>query len=162
MTTENKRAVSSRQELQIAKLLGWKQVRCSGSRPCTPGDIISDLWLGECKTHMISDKPIVFLRKVWNKVCEEAIGVLKYPAVFVDDGSQEISKTWVMFNKTMCEFSISQKICMYNKSFETAVRFKHADMVSYLEDEHAKICNLSGTNICITVLNNFQDLLYSA
>ena len=88
---------SSVQERTIAEYLGWKVVTGSGSRAGCPGDITSDSWLGECKTHVNSGKKISFNRSVWNKISCEAASKFKYPVLFVDDGSQSISRTWCLF-----------------------------------------------------------------
>lgn len=87
---------SCRQEHRIASALGWDVVSGSGARPCVPGDIISDDWLGECKTHVDPGKPIAFNHKVWLKICDEAAMKHRSPALFVDDGSQSLSNTWVL------------------------------------------------------------------
>lgn len=87
---------SFRQEHSIASALGWEVVSGSGARPCVPGDIISDDWLGECKTHVDSGKPIAFNYKVWLKICDEAAMKHRSPALFVDDGSQSLANTWVL------------------------------------------------------------------
>ena len=46
----NKEA-SYKQEHMVADFMGWSVVTGSGSRPFTPGDISSDHFLVECKTH---------------------------------------------------------------------------------------------------------------
>lgn len=88
---------SSKQEHLVSKVLGWKVVLGSGSRSNHPGDVESEDWLGECKTHSSTGHKIVFRSSVWKKICEEADSKFKFPALFVDDGSQTIKHTWVMF-----------------------------------------------------------------
>ena len=83
-------------EKMIANYLGWKQVSGSGSRPMHPGDVISEEWLGECKTHITSGQKIIFYFDVWDKLAEEAVSQFKNPVLFVDDGSQTIDKTFAM------------------------------------------------------------------
>lgn len=92
----NKEA-SMKQENQIAEFLGWRRVRGSGARMNAPGDIAGDGWLGECKTHITSGHKIHFDSKIWGKICEEAYSKFNQPAYFVDDGSQRLGRTWVMF-----------------------------------------------------------------
>lgn len=97
-TSKSNKYYSSKQENMIASKLGWNIVKCSGSRSTHPGDIESSEWLGECKTHQSPGHKIVFYQSVWRKIVDEAISKYKFPALFVDDGSQTIKNTWVMFN----------------------------------------------------------------
>ena len=96
----NKQA-SDKQEKSIAKYLGWHQVKGSGARPTFTGDVESIEWLGECKTHTTPNHKIHFDIKVWNKIVDEAAAKFRTPVYFSDDGSQEFSKTFVMFPATM-------------------------------------------------------------
>lgn len=88
---------SSRQERKVADALGWDVVSGSGAR-FHPGDVVAENWLGECKTHTQPGHKIEFLSKVWNKIYLESISLMRRPCYFVDDGSQSLSKTWVMLN----------------------------------------------------------------
>ena len=63
---KGKRSCSDRQEKLISKYLGWSQVTGSGARPMHPGDIVSDGWLGECKTHVTPGHRIGFNFSVWD------------------------------------------------------------------------------------------------
>lgn len=112
---------SSRQEQQIARYLGWNVVSGSGSRACHPGDILSDEWIGECKTHVSSKKPIEFKSEVWNKLEDEAMSKFKYPVLFVDDGSQKITHTWSLFS---CSITLPSVACVFNypKKFSTNMK----------------------------------------
>lgn len=92
----NSKQASIEQETLLSKELGWKRVSGSGARPNFPGDIVSERWLGECKTHVSPGHKIVFSRSVWSKLTKEAASVFKYPALFVDDGSRSLDKTWVL------------------------------------------------------------------
>lgn len=80
----------------ISEYLGWKQVGGSGSRPFTPGDVNSNDWLGECKTHDTERDKIIFFKQHWFKICEEARSKSRYPVLFVDNGTQLAKNTWVM------------------------------------------------------------------
>lgn len=86
------------QESRIADYLDWKVVSGSGARDFYPGDVESESWLGECKTHMKSSEIVVFYRKHWDKICAEAATKFKYPALFVDCGTQKVQDTWVLFD----------------------------------------------------------------
>lgn len=125
---------SSIQESTIAEYLGWKKVSGSGNRNFYPGDIESPEWLGECKTHIYEGSRILIDLDVWDKIQNEAQSKFKKPALFVDDGSQQISNTFVFFkppilskitltdldvtgnktfSKTLEEFNALLKACYY-------------------------------------------------
>ena len=88
---------SSIQENRIANALNWKVVPGSGARPMNVGDVVSDNWVGECKTHVEPGHKIVFKFDVWRKIFEEAASCFKQPVMFVDDGSQLLDNTWCLF-----------------------------------------------------------------
>lgn len=92
----SKKECSERQERAIADFLGWNRVTGSGSRNFHPGDVVSDSWLGECKTHVGGGQNVVFMFDVWDKISNEAQSQMKHPVLFVDDGSQTIDSTMVM------------------------------------------------------------------
>lgn len=89
---------SIKQEKMVADYLGWECVVASGARPCHPGDIISDYWMGECKTHVTTGNRVRFNFKEWEKICDEAMSRGKFPVLFSDDGSQKDKNTWCMIN----------------------------------------------------------------
>lgn len=95
-TKDNTKIYSSKQENMIASLLGWEVVVGSGAAACYPGDVISDMWLGECKTHVERGHKIFFDRKVWDKIKNEAYVKHRRPVLFTDDGSQLSKKTWCL------------------------------------------------------------------
>lgn len=87
---------SSVQEHKVADALGWDVVVGSGARPCVPGDIRCDSWLGECKTHTEPGHKILFDLAVWNKIQQEADAMHRSPVLIVDDGTQDLKHTWVL------------------------------------------------------------------
>lgn len=95
---------SNVQEHMIADELGWAVVSGSGAAACFPGDVISDEWLGECKTHTSAGKRIFFAFDVWEKICEEASVKRRYPVLFVDDGTQKADHTWCLFDQSRLMF----------------------------------------------------------
>ena len=95
----NKEA-SSLQESRISNYLGWDKVVASGARNFYPGDIESEEWLGECKTHIKISKKILFHKDVWNKICLEAQSKMKYPVLFVDNGSQLLTDTYCLIRSS--------------------------------------------------------------
>lgn len=87
------------QEKMIAQCLGWEVVAGSGAAACCPGDIISDAWLGECKTHVAPGHKIYFNKDVWAKIKEEAVVKRRFPVLFTDDGSQKSNRTWCLLHE---------------------------------------------------------------
>ena len=118
----NKEA-SDKQEKMVAKYLGWRQVTGSGSRPTHPGDVLSDEWMGECKTHVSPNHKVVFKKSVWDKICEEAYAHHRSPAYFSDDGSQLSKNTWVVFKS---------RLLPTNGDYKVVDRFGYAgDSISF-------------------------------
>lgn len=87
---------SDKQEKLVANYLGWKQVSGSGARPFDKGDVISDDWLAECKTHEKSGSKIYFNASVWKKIQEESMTSHRNSVLITDDGSQTLAKTWCL------------------------------------------------------------------
>lgn len=100
----DKKDVSSKQEHMIASYLGWHVVSGSGARACRPGDVQSDQWLGECKTHTTLTPRYTFMQAVWNKLLDEASSRFKYPVLFVDDGTQKADHTWCLLKFNMIDW----------------------------------------------------------
>ena len=94
MTTKNNKVYSDKQEKLVASYLGWNLVTGSGARPNHPGDVISDEWLGECKTHTTEGHDIYFNFEVFQKIIDEASSQFKKAVLFTDDGSQKANHTW--------------------------------------------------------------------
>lgn len=113
---------SSKQESTIARYLGWSVVSGSGSRDCHPGDIQSESWLGECKTHVNPNTKICFIEDVWRKISDEAASKFKYPVLFVDDGSQSVERTWCMYKVSSVHSS---------ELFERPFPFKYIKNISF-------------------------------
>ena len=95
--TLTKKEASSKQEHNIADALGWKVTSGSGARAFYLGDVSSDAWLGECKTHL-GATPVLFYWSVWDKIVDEAASQFKRPVLFVDNGTQDLNTTWCMTN----------------------------------------------------------------
>ena len=99
----NKEA-SELQETRLAKILGWRRVSGSGARSNYPGDIESDQYLGECKTHTAAIRTITFVKGVWDKIRDEAASRFKNPVLLVDDGTQSPLGTWCLLATTdLCD-----------------------------------------------------------
>lgn len=151
------KSYSNKQEELISEYLGWNRVVASGARNLYPGDIISDNWLGECKTHEKEIDKITFKISDWVKIEKEAASRFKYPVLFVDNGSQRIDATWCMFPKHIIGHNA---ICLrYPYSIKTNITFVESLLsnryinqekvhrpVAYhvdFNDLHVNICKLS-------------------
>lgn len=106
MANKNNKYYSNKQESMIADYLGWHQVGGSGSKAYAPGDVSSEHWLGECKTHDSEQAKIIFFKQHWFKICEEARAKGRYPVLFVDNGTQLSQNTWVMTSLRAFDASI--------------------------------------------------------
>ena len=129
---------SSLQENMIADYLGWEVVSGSGARDCHPGDIRSDQWLGECKTHTERGQKISFMYDFWNKICDEAVSKFKVPVLFVDDGSQSADHTWVLYPYTRFEYPGLKVISDHGIKHRKNIIFDHLDIFKYLLSEQRK------------------------
>lgn len=156
---------STIQENTIANFLGWKVVAGSGSRDLSPGDIIGESFLGECKTHTKTVDNIVFFADVWKKICEEAFSRFKYPALFVDDGTQHLENTWVVtfphcVNDTKCtRYKLPVSVGV-NISFDSEYL---ASIVKYINSNYntftAFCAELADTDVVIMRLLDFREVM---
>lgn len=87
---------SDKQETIVAEYLGWKRVSASGARPFNKGDIVSDSWLCECKTHTAHVDSMKILKSVWKKLKSESMSCMKRPILIIDDGTQKIASQVVV------------------------------------------------------------------
>lgn len=120
---------SNKQEKLLASSLGWSVVSGSGARNLYPGDIESEEWLGECKTHTTPNHKIVFYQSVWDKISDEAISKYRFPALFVDDGSQTTKHTWVLFKSLPAKPFEFQN---YPYDIKSNISFKSLDMLKHI------------------------------
>ena len=103
---------SDRQETAVAKYLGWKRVAASGARPFNKGDVQSDRWLCECKTHtaVCNDYKISF--SVWRKLLRESTSCMRRPVLIVDTGTQKIEDQCVIIPMTF--YDLDYELKMYD------------------------------------------------
>lgn len=144
---------SSIQENMIASALGWKVVTGSGSRNLHPGDVISDDWLGECKTHTSPGHRIVFYASVWKKICDESAAKFKFPVLFVDDGSQDKFNTWCMFRVRP---SIDHTIKKYSLPIGDNLSFKTEELFEEVKFDKPTLFQVSWRGK-VVFLSNFVD-----
>ena len=82
------RFYSNKQEKQVAKKLGGKQVSNSGATAFHKGDVKTDSWLIECKTCTTEKKSFSIKQEWLDKNKEEAFAMGKdYSALAFDFGS---------------------------------------------------------------------------
>ena len=122
---------SNKQEKLVADSLGWSVVSGSGARGLHPGDVQSEDWMGECKTHETPGHKIVFYSSVWKKIVDEASSHFKFPVLFVDDGSQKIENTWCMFSQKP---AIRHLTTNYIYSLKTNVSFKSEELMHHRKE----------------------------
>lgn len=131
--TLTKKEASSKQEHNIADALGWKVTSGSGARAFYPGDVSSDAWLGECKTHL-GATPVLFYWSVWNKIVDEAASQFKRPVLFVDNGTRDLNYTWCMVSTildydgeiyTIPEKCIRERSIQINSTIDRCVVYQY-------------------------------------
>jgi len=159
---------SSVQESMIAEYLGWSVVAGSGAAACFPGDVISDDWLGECKTHVERGAKIFFSKSVWNKIKDEASVKRRYPVLFTDDGSQKADRTWCLFGVNRLDLE-SFHLFPILPGVKVNISISHQVLNDLYKENSVKcigsdkICaltvNWSGEEIAILPLEAFAELL---
>ena len=117
---------SSAQESMVSDYLSWSVVAGSGAPSCVAGDVISDKFLGECKTHETPNSKVTFRQNVWKKICDESMVKGRMPVLICDDGSQNWRRTYCMVRKPM-DMSFLPKdeffVQTYNVSFKKQLNF---------------------------------------
>ena len=159
----NNKIYSDKQEKVIAKKLKWKQVSGSGARPFHVGDVVSDDWLGECKTHTKPDNKIEFKVKVWEKLLDEALSTNKYPIYFCDDGSQNLRKIWCCISEKRNPFGIFLEDKLLNiVTKDKNIRFEHDSVDDILISNGQQFIKttLGDEDVYIMPLQSFYNLIY--
>lgn len=124
----NNKEFSTKQERTVATYLDWNVVYGSGAVGCRPGDLTSNNWLGECKTHSSPDKKIQFKEQVYNKIFTEASSRFKYPILIVDDGTQNIKHTWCCIPNSV-RSDIEHRVILFPYSYRKNIIFDHSAML---------------------------------
>lgn len=151
---------SNAQEAMVSTYLQWNRVSGSGAAKCSAGDVISDKFLGECKTHETKGQKIIFRQDVWNKISDEAMIFGRIPVLFVDDGSRKPYNTYCVTRKPSDISVIPDKefnIYPYNVNFKKQLNFdplklenkvrKHENSIFIIPwIEHVLLMNLQTFN----------------
>jgi len=148
---------SSIQERCVSNALGWEVVTGSGARPCVPGDVRSDEWLGECKTHTEPYHKITFMLTVWDKIQHEADTSHRSPALIVDDGSQKLSRTWVLCRLISVDRT---RLTIHDPNFKVTknISFDHQVVTDYLKSLYT-VDDGSLNSPCIGISWNNQQVV---
>lgn len=148
---------SNKQERTVAEYLDWRQVSGSGSRPTVTGDIEGAEWLGECKTHTSPGHRIEFLIKTWDKIIDEASTKFKQACYIVDDGSQKIENTWVMFlaQAVSSRFTVVE----YPYPIYKSTTFEHLEMKARTPENTIYQLHFGAYDVMICSLVTFSNLL---
>ena len=148
---------SNIQEHKVAEFLGWNIISGSGSRACRPGDIYSNQWLGECKTHIDSGHKIEFKYSVWCKIADEAASKFKFPVLIVDDGSQRIDHTWCLIDMNI-SVPYGAIVKPLNISINKNIVISHDELMNHIcTDKLTILCvKLKNYNLGICRLSDFN------
>lgn len=152
---------SELQENRVSSYLGWKTVVGSGATATRPGDIISDQWLGECKTHTKKTDKIIFKIDHWQKIKKEAQSKFKYPVLVTDNGTQEIKDTWCLIDYNLyCppEANIVANNVNYRSNLTFDINYLN-DAYHILEDYPCRILQVvfDGGTLGVVSLTEFKE-----
>lgn len=160
MTTKD---YSTKQENMVATSLGWRTVTGSGSRDFHKGDVVSELFLGECKTHVKISGKLIFYKSHWEKITKEAQESLRYPVLFTDNGSQKLNKTWCLYSNIVNSHKEIEKFV--ESPFSSQVNLNiDIDLLESMYDYFSKqekdrvvvlIVNFNGTKLRLVPLTTF-------
>lgn len=159
----NTKDFSGIQEKAVANYLNWNRVSGSGARPFNKGDVYSDKWLGECKTHMKSSDSIVIYYSHLAKISNEAMFSNRKSVLIVDNGSQLLPCTWSCFysqaimplpKSTYCikinnQLNVNDKTISFNHTklrslYDTLVKkYIHVVFVVTWQDKQICLCPIS-------------------
>ncbi len=149
---------SSVQEHKVADALEWEVVTGSGARPTVPGDVRSDKWLGECKTHTEKGQKIFFDLAVWQKISKEADATHRSPALIVDDGSQDLNHTWVVCRQVSSDTS-TMAMCDPCFNVRKNISFDHDKATTYLKSLYKTGGGVVFDYICFELTWNDEKVL---
>lgn len=152
---------SNAQEHMVAKYLGWKVVSGSGARPFHVGDVWSDEWLGECKTHVKVEDKVTFYAQHWRKICKESDSCMKKPILITDFGTQKSEDTFVLFNEFHADLDTLPIRLVDGIHDGTNISFDSEIVYNALNENHKQgiVTVLCSKRIVITTLKLFKEML---
>ena len=84
---EPTRYYSSRQEKEVAKIVGGKQTKNSGATLFQKSDVLNDLFTFECKTKTTNSESITIKKEWFDKQIRESVQMgKKYNAIVINFG----------------------------------------------------------------------------
>lgn len=150
---------SSVQETKVASVLNWEIVTGSGARPCVPGDVRNDSWLGECKTHTEPGHKIFFDTDVWAKIQKEADVSHRSPVLIVDDGTQDLNHTWILCREVSIS-CVDIATADPNFAIRKNISFDHEKVSQYLKSLYKSGGgSVVFNHICLEINWNGQSVL---
>ena len=157
---------SHRQESAVADYLGWKQVSASGARPFNKGDIVSDSWLCECKTHTTRTDQYKVLFSVWRKLISEATSCMKRPVLITDNGTQKIEDQCFVISIDF--YSAEYDVKMYDAipKGQLSVRqnlksfvFSHALLLDMLKAKYCVRVKVNDVDVVIMPIDFYKEMI---
>lgn len=157
---------SDRQESAVANYLGWKQVSASGARPFNKGDVISERWLCECKTHTTVIREYKVLFSVWTKLLNESTSCMKRPVLIIDNGTQKIENQCAFVPKIFIPIDtfsypviseISDRVKI--KSNTKSISFDVDVLSSMKKDKYCILYKVEGIEFVIMPIEIFRELV---
>ena len=152
---------SNAQEYMIANFLGWDKVAGSGAADFHAGDVVSDKFLGECKTHEIPGSKVVFRQDVWKKISDEAMVFSRKPVLFADDGSQSWRRTYCLVKKPVDMSFLPKKeffVVNYNVNYKKQLNFDPDKLYAKFKKNQNSILVVSWVeDVLIMNLQTFEE-----
>jgi hypothetical protein len=158
--SRNMKVYSDAQEKLVCNYLGWDQVTASGARPFYPGDVISECWLGECKTHEKHERRIAFHAATWEKIQTEAMSKMRQPLYVVDNGTQTIEGTWVLISEKFVTDYIVRKFGQKPVKSRT-LSFDHQSLYKETEGIICQVYEWRKWLVAVMPLKTFKLMLES-
>ena len=146
---------SDKQETVVANYLGWKRVAASGARPFNKGDVVSERWLCECKTHTAVSSNYKVLFSVWRKLVSEATSCMRRPVLIVDNGTQKVGDQCVVIPMTF--YSIENELRLYDMIPNNKVHIRQS--AKSFSFSTAVISDMLKEKYCIRVKVNDVDVV---
>lgn len=148
---------SNKQEREVAKIFGGKQVIASGSLWFADSDVRSDKCLIECKT---TEKDYYTLTaKVWEKIQEEAIqDHMRTPLMVIDlkDTDRYVVFRPKDFNKSMVSPLLSS--VQVNKSIRiTSTMVGEISTGDYIHSQQFILSGKQNNVLCVMMYKDFEE-----
>ena len=148
---------SNKQEREVAKIFGGKQVIASGSLWFADSDVRSDKYLIECKT---TEKDYYTLTaKVWEKIQEEAIqDHMRTPLMVIDlkDTDRYVVFRPKDFNRSIVSLLLSS--VQVNKSVRiTSTMVGEMETGDYIHSQQFILSGKQNNVLCVMMYKDFEE-----